>query len=157
MIMKFQDNLGHFSSMCQTGQENVLQVCPNHCSDPNVCSWKIIMMSTNTSKVSNMMQDDQDYSTENYVYEEISHYAKLKSDSFMVFLQIFFWLFSFCKSVCCNSKLLMLDYAPPSLMDSLTFVSSNFSPLLELQHCVSSKPLSLITFQNRSFPPSISR
>ena len=51
----------------------------------------------------------------------------------------------------------MLEYAPPSLLDSYTIVRPNLYPLINPQQCVSAKSFSLITFQNRIFPFSILR
>ena len=114
-------------------------------------------MNNNYSEVNNIvsMIEDQEYSIDSSIFEENTQTNNLISDSFKVFLQQFFWLFASLKSVCCKSKLCMLDYAPPSLLDTFINASSTLSPLLDLQHCVPSKSLRLITFQNKFFSVSI--
>ena len=93
VVLKFQDNLGHFTYMCQIGQDDVLQVCHDHCSDPYACSTKVTVKNSNVSKVV-IMQKDLDYPIDN-VYEENIFLAQVVPELVLLCLHQFFWLFSF--------------------------------------------------------------
>ena len=86
MVLKFQDNLGHFSYMCQNGQVDVLQVCSDHFLDPNACSTKMSVRNCNISEV-DIMQKDPNYPIANSTYGENTITAQVISDSFLVFPQ----------------------------------------------------------------------
>ena len=102
--------------MWQTGQEDVLKVCPDHWSNPKVFSQKINMRNCNTSaNIIASMPGGQAYSIDSYLQEENSHTGLLMSDSCVVYLQQFFWLFAIFKSVCLTSKKKKLKDAPSPL------------------------------------------
>ena len=151
MVLKFQENLGHFTSVCHNGQEDVVQVCPDYCSNPHACSVNAISKNGNLSKEV-IMPKESHFPLDN-IYEEFP--TKIVLDLVFLGLHQFLWLFSVFKSVCCNSKFYMLDYATDAILDSSIIVHPNLSSLTSFQQCVFANPCSLITFQNRSFPLSL--
>ena len=167
MVHKLQDKLGHFSFMCQSRQEDGLQVCPDYYSNTNICSQKISSMDCNTFEVNNIlsMSEDQDDTIDSLhnMHAENMHAGQFMPNSFsfnywnMVYLQQFLWIMDFFQRVCLNSKIFLLEDAPSSPMDSFKDVSSKLHPLKDFQHCVSPKSLNLIIFQKRSFSLSLLR
>ena len=151
MVLKFQDNLGHFTSICNNGQDDVIKVCHDYCSEPHACSKKGIAKNGNLSK--EVIVPKETYFPLDNIYEELL--VQIMLESILLGLHQFFWLFSVFKSVCCNSKLFMLEYATDVLLDYSTSLRPNLSPSTSFQQCVFANPCSLITFQNRNFPLSI--
>ena len=101
MVLKFQDNLGHFTSMCINGQDDVIKVCHDYCSNPHACSEKGIAKNDNLSK--EVIVPKETYFPLDNIYEELP--VQIMPESVMLGLHQFLWLFSVFKSVCYNSKL----------------------------------------------------
>ena len=129
MVLKFQENLGHFTSVCHNGQFDVVQVCPDYCSNPHACSVNAIAKNGNLSKEV-IMPKESHFPIEN-IYEEFP--VQKLSESVMLGLHQFLWLFSVFKSVCCNSKFYMLDYATDALLDYSISMCPNLSSLTSFQ------------------------
>ena len=112
-------------------------------------------MTYNTFEANNIssMVGDQIYTVANLhnMHTENLHAGQFMSCSFMLYLQQFIWIMTFFKWMCFNSKIFLLEYALPSLLDPFIDVSSKLPPLLDFQHCVSPTSLNLITFQNIRF------
>ena len=87
VIHKLQDKLGHFSLMCQSRQEDGLQVYPDHCSDPNICSQKISLMDCKTSEANKIlsMSGDQDDTIDSLHNMHAAN--RHMPNSFLVYLQ----------------------------------------------------------------------
>ena len=95
VIHKFQDNLGQFSFMCHSGQKDGLHVCPDHCSDHNICSQKISLMDCNIAEVNTTlsMTGDQDDTTDSS--DNLHTANRHMPNSFLVSLHQFIWIMTF--------------------------------------------------------------
>ena len=129
MVLKFQENLGHFTSMCQHGQVDVVQVCLDYCSDPHACSEKVIEKNGNLAREV-IIPKESHFPLDN-IYEYFP--VQIMPESVLLGLHQFLWLFSVFKSVCCNSKFYILDYATDALLDSSIIVRPNLSSLTSFQ------------------------